>query len=83
MHEPLTKTIQNVELRSKSTVNTKMKSIVDLFTPVKNINTSLSEGPTTSNKSDNISNDNRKLKTYRSYIYIYIGLVQLKPCLHK
>ena len=61
-----------------------MKSIVDLFPPVKNINTSLSEGPTTSNKSD-ISNDNRKLKTYRSYIYIYIyiGLVQLKPCLQK
>ena len=60
-----------------------MKSIMDLFRPVKNINTSLSEGPTTSNKSDNISNNNRKLKTYRSYIYIYIGLVQLKPCLQK
>ena len=50
----LTKTIQNVELRAKSTVNTKMKSIMDLFPPVKNINASLSEGPTTSNKSDNI-----------------------------
>ena len=41
---------------------------MDLFPPVKNIYTSLSEGPTTSNKSDNISNDNRKLKTYRLYI---------------
>ena len=57
-----------MELHEKSTVNTKMKFIMDLFPPVKNINTSLSEGPTTSNKSDNISNDNRKLKTYRSYI---------------